>query len=179
MVERNDGQGWMILDDKLVKEAWRQSTPGKVLTFQWQLAALNMLFGKTKAASVDGLSAKFGFDRDTLATTIDEYNRIADGELEDPFGKAPEDARGLQGPYHVLDVSLAAKLLPCTVLTMGGLVPNEETGRVTRDDGTEIEGLYAAGRTAVGIPSHLYMSGLSIADCVFSGRRAGRHAGAG
>ena len=179
MVERNDGKGWLILDDKLVKEAWRQSTPGKVLTFQWQLAALNMLFGKTKAENVDELSEKFGFDRDTLAATIDEYNRISNAEFEDPFGKAPDDVPGLQGPYHVIDVSLAAKLLPCTVLTMGGLVPNEETGRVTRDDGAEIEGLYAAGRTAVGIPSHLYMSGLSIADCVFSGRRAGRHAGAG
>ena len=30
-----------------------------------------------------------------------------------------------------------------------------------------------AGRTAIGIPSHLYISGLSLADCVFSGRRAG------
>jgi len=39
-----------------------------------------------------------------------------------------------------------------------------------------IEGLYAAGRTAVGICSEQYVSGLSIADCVFSGRRAGRHA---
>ncbi len=38
--------------------------------------------------------------------------------------------------------------------------------------------LYAAGRTAVGICSNSYVSGLSLADCVFSGRRAGRHAAA-
>jgi 3-oxo-5alpha-steroid 4-dehydrogenase len=37
-------------------------------------------------------------------------------------------------------------------------------------------GLYAAGRTAVGICSNSYVSGLSLADCVFSGRRAGRSA---
>ncbi|MNN77179.1 hypothetical protein D3C81_1936200 [compost metagenome] len=46
--------------------------------------------------------------------------------------------------------------------------------------GQAIPGLYAAGRTAIGIPSHLYISGLSLADCVFSGRRAGEaaaHAG--
>jgi len=38
-----------------------------------------------------------------------------------------------------------------------------------------VPGLYAAGRTAVGICSNSYVSGLSLADCVFSGRRAGRH----
>ncbi|MNF12495.1 hypothetical protein D3C80_2140020 [compost metagenome] len=42
--------------------------------------------------------------------------------------------------------------------------------------GQAIPGLYAAGRTAIGIPSHLYISGLSLADCVFSGRRAGEAA---
>jgi 3-oxo-5alpha-steroid 4-dehydrogenase len=73
-----------------------------------------------------------------------------------------------------MDISLDARLLPCTVLTMGGLVVDEATGAVLRADGTAIGGLYAAGRTAVGVPSHLYMSGLSIADGVFSGRRAAR-----
>ncbi|WP_159083087.1 hypothetical protein [Lysinibacillus sp. 2017] len=36
-------------------------------------------------------------------------------------------------------------------------------------------GLYAAGRTAVGICSNSYISGLSLADGMFSGRRAARH----
>ncbi|MCP5093043.1 MAG: FAD-binding protein, partial [Gammaproteobacteria bacterium] len=176
MVEHNDGVGWLILDDKLVKEAWKQAQPGKVLPFQWQLAALNMLFGKKKFDSVNELSVKLGCDPETLGATIDEYNRAAKGEVEDPFGKAPEDVPGLEAPFHVINVSLGAKLLPCTVLTMGGLLLDEETGQVQREDGSAIEGLYAAGRTAVGIPSNLYMSGLSIADCIFSGRRAGRHA---
>ena len=39
-------------------------------------------------------------------------------------------------------------------------------------------GLYAAGRNAVGICSNSYVSGLSLSDCIFSGRRAGRHAAA-
>jgi 3-oxo-5alpha-steroid 4-dehydrogenase len=45
---------------------------------------------------------------------------------------------------------------------------------VKREDGSRIEGLYAAGRTAIGVCSQQYVSGLSIADCVYSGRRAGR-----
>jgi len=45
---------------------------------------------------------------------------------------------------------------------------------VLREDGAPIGGLFAAGRSAVGICSGGYVSGLSIADCIFSGRRAGR-----
>ena len=64
------------------------------------------------------------------------------------------------------------------MLTLGGLVVDHGTGQVLRADGTAVPGLYAAGRSAVGLCSRSYVSGLSIADCVFSGRRAGRHASA-
>ncbi len=67
---------------------------------------------------------------------------------------------------------------PAPMLTLGGLVVAEETGQVRRADGTTVPGLYAAGRSAVGLCSRSYVSGLSLADCVFSGRRAGRHAAA-
>ena len=52
-----------------------------------------------------------------------------------------------------------------------------KTGEVLAERGGVIKGLYAAGRSAVGVASHSYVSGLSIAGCIFSGRRAGRHAG--
>jgi 3-oxo-5alpha-steroid 4-dehydrogenase len=64
------------------------------------------------------------------------------------------------------------------MLTLGGLVVAEDTGQVCRADGSAIAGLYAAGRSAVGLCSNSYVSGLSLADCVYSGRRAGRHAAA-
>jgi len=51
---------------------------------------------------------------------------------------------------------------------------SEETGQVLRSDGSGIANLYAAGRAAIGICSNVYMSGLSVADCIFSGRRVGR-----
>ncbi|MGH6631224.1 MAG: FAD-binding protein, partial [Burkholderiales bacterium] len=44
--------------------------------------------------------------------------------------------------------------------------------------GMPIAGLYAAGRCAVGVASNRYVSGLSLADCLFSGRRAGAQAAA-
>lgn len=62
------------------------------------------------------------------------------------------------------------------MLTLGGLVVAEDTGQVRRADGSVIDGLYAAGRSAVGVCSNSYVSGLSLADCVFSGRRACLHA---
>ena len=63
------------------------------------------------------------------------------------------------------------------MLTLGGLVVAEDTGQVRRADGTLVPGLYAAGRSAVGLCSRSYVSGLSLADCVFSGG-AGQHAAA-
>ena len=176
MVARAEGKAWLILSSKLVRESWRQIAPGKVLPFQQQLAALNLLFAKRRVGTVAGLCRKCGFDEEVLADTLAKTAQAARGEIEDPFGKPAEDRCELRPPFHVIDVSLDAKLLPCTVLTVGGLVVNEATGQVRREDGHEIGGLYAAGRTAVGIPSHLYVSGLSIADCVFSGRRAAQHA---
>jgi 3-oxo-5alpha-steroid 4-dehydrogenase len=77
-------------------------------------------------------------------------------------------------PYALLDISIKPSVAyPCPMLTLGGLVVDEETGGVRRCDGSVVEGLYAAGRSAVGICSNSYVSGLSLADCVFSGRRAG------
>ena len=69
-------------------------------------------------------------------------------------------------------------MFPCASIPMGGLRVDEASGLVSRPDGSLIAGLYAAGRAAVGIPSKFYVSGTAIADCVFSGRRAGRAAAA-
>ncbi|GAC14007.1 FAD-binding protein [Aliiglaciecola lipolytica] len=176
MVERNNGKAWLILDSKLVKQAWREIAPGKVLPFQQMLAALNHIVVKKKFKTVNALCEHYKFDEPTLTKSIQQYGQIADGGVIDEFGKSSTDASVLNPPFHVIDISLAQSLLPCTVLTMGGLDVNEKTGEVVDKNKQSIKGLYAAGRTAVGIPSNLYMSGLSLADCIFSGRRAANHA---
>ncbi len=82
-----------------------------------------------------------------------------------------------RAPYSLIDLSIRPRpAYPAPMLTLGGLAVAEDTGEVLRDDGTTISGLYAAGRSAVGLCSRSYVSGLSLADCVYSGRRAGRHA---
>ena len=67
-------------------------------------------------------------------------------------------------------------LFPAPCMTLGGLRVAGETGNVVRADGSVIEGLYAAGRNAVGVSSRSYLSGLAHADGFFSGRNAGRSA---
>jgi 3-oxo-5alpha-steroid 4-dehydrogenase len=97
------------------------------------------------------------------------------GGPEDPAGKSAELLRAQdRPPYSLIDCSIRPRLAyPAPMLTLGGLVVAEETGQVRRADGTTVHGLYAAGPSAVGLCSRSYVSGLSLADCVFSGRRAG------
>jgi len=81
-----------------------------------------------------------------------------------------------KAPFYAIDISIDQKMFPLATLTLGGLRVNEVDGHVVDAGGREIDGLFAAGRTAVGLASSRYVSGLSLADCVFSGRRAGRAA---
>jgi 3-oxo-5alpha-steroid 4-dehydrogenase len=97
----------------------------------------------------------------------------------DTMGKPAEYCTALgEGPYYALDCS-ADSLMLCPALSLGGLKVEEASGQVLAAANMPVGGLYAAGRSAVGVASRSYVSGLSIADCIFSGRRAGRHAALG
>ncbi|CAH0035782.1 unnamed protein product [Clonostachys rhizophaga] len=137
-----------------------------------------LLWGHKKSSTLEGLALKFGISPDGLRQTASTYNRaIAEGEA-DPMHKAAEYCTPIsQGPFYGVDISAQPAGVQATHgLTLGGLIVDGETGLVCRKDGSTIKRLYAAGRTAVGICSNSYISGLSIADGVFSGIRAGEHA---
>lgn len=179
MVEEHDGQAILILDRRGFREARAQSGPGKAQWFQWLPALMNLYTNCRHASTLEGLARQCRIDPAGLAATLERYNAAADGEAPDAFGKDPEHMRRLEPPFIAINCSIDAKRFPCPTLTLGGLVVDGETGQVRREsDGGGVEGLYAAGRNAVGISSENYVSGLSIADCVFSGRRAGKHAAA-
>jgi len=173
------GQAWLLVDRATVAEARRQLR-GSTLWFQRLQAWYLLTAGRVSAPTVAGLAARAGVDPAGLAATLDAYNAAAAAGRADPAGK-PASLVWAQDrpPYSLVDCSVRPRLAyPAPMLTLGGLVVAEETGQVRRADGSAVAGLYAAGRTAVGICSHSYVSGLSLADCVFSGRRAGRHAAA-
>ncbi len=119
-------------------------------------------------------------DADGLAATVAAHNAAAAAGHDDPAGKPADQVRAQdKPPYSLIDCSVRPRLAsPAPMLTLGGLMVAEDTGQVRRADGSRVPGLYAAGRTAVGLCSRSYVSGLSLADCVFSGRRAGWHAAA-
>lgn len=175
--ERQGGESFLILDQRLLRAALAQVAHPRVLPFQRDLAQLNTWLAVRSAPTIAALARKIGVDAAGLVETVASYNRAARGEAEDPWGKSASDMQGLlTPPYSAIDVSLGARLFPCPTLTLGGLAIDEESGQVAHIDGGVIPGLYAAGRSAVGVCSGNYVSGLSISDCIFSGRRAARHA---
>jgi len=175
MTENHNGRAWMILDKALVKQALDDVKGDKALSFQRALAKLNAYFGAKKAKSVDDLSELIGVDSTNLTAQLAEYNKMARGEMADPFEKTKEDIAEIDASKIIaIEISLTAKLFPCPTLTLGGLKVDEITGGVIGGNGKAIKGLYAAGRNAVGVASWNYISGLSIADCVYSGRRAAK-----
>jgi 3-oxo-5alpha-steroid 4-dehydrogenase len=179
LIEHNEGRAFIIFDQPLYEETLEQLRSRELYSFQKGPALLALKFARRKAESLDALAAACGFDLATFGETIAAYNSAAAGTAPDAFGKSAEDMRPIaRGPFYAIDVSVTSRLFPLPILSLGGLVVDEDTGAVRRGDGTPIAGLYAAGRNAVGVCSHLYVSGLSVADCIFSGRRAAASAAA-
>ena len=177
VAESKDGIAWLILDKDMRREALRNSFPGagRLLVIHCMPALMSIIFGSRKATTIAELAAKCELDRDALERTVAVYNEAQAGGEPDQFGKSQKYCRPIiNGPFYALDISLRSKTVPLFTFTLGGLVVDEKSGAVRKVDGSLIRGLYAAGRAAVGLPSNYYISGLSIADCVFSGRRAGR-----
>lgn len=175
MCEQADGRAWLIIDSRLRREALRQCLQGGLWLFQSGPALMLMLAGAVKAPDAAALAVKLGMPPHQLRTTLTAYNAAAKGECADAFGKsAPMLAELQDGPLYAIDISMDSRIFPCPVITLGGLRVDEDSGTVLRTDGSPIRGLHAAGRTALGIASNHYVSGLSLADCIWSGRRAGR-----
>jgi len=180
MVEENDGVAILVINGELKKIAREQCKPGKAQWFQRAPALLNLWFNSKEAKSVEELAKVAKVPVDALRRTLDEYNDAADGKTADRFHKDADKMHAMRnGPYFAINAGIKSKRFPCPTLTLGGLVVDERTGQVKGEDGGVIPGLYAAGRNAVGVCSRQYVSGLSIADCVYSGRRAGGAAARG
>ncbi|UCH29697.1 MAG: FAD-binding protein [Myxococcales bacterium] len=180
MVEENDGEAIVIINAELKKLAREQCKPGRAQWFQRAPALLNLWFNTKEASSIEELAKITKVPADALQKTLDEYNDAADGKTADRFGKDADKMHAMRsGPYYAINAGIRSKRFPCPTLTLGGLVVDEGTGQVKGESGSVIPGLYAAGRNAVGVCSRQYVSGLSIADCVYSGRRAGGAAARG
>ena len=118
-----------------------------------------------KADTIAELAEKTGLSVDALTATVDRFNGFArSGEDEDfnrgesaydryygdPTNKPnPNLGEINNAPYY------AAKMVPGDLGTKGG-VRTDVHGRALRDDGSIIEGLYAAGNVSSPVMGHTY-----------------------
>lgn len=110
------------------------------------------------------LEAEIGLPAGSLQATLDAYNRHAANGEDPVHHKAPEHVVALHPPYGVVDLSVDRSYY--ATFTLGGL--RTDVG------GSVLPGLYAAGRTTAGIAVGGYVSGISLGDGTYFGRRAGR-----
>jgi 3-oxo-5alpha-steroid 4-dehydrogenase len=113
-----------------------------------------------------------------LTQTVAYYNAHAAQGQDPQFRKARKWLKPLtEPPFVAIDLRVDYAAYAC--FTLGGLW-TRPGGEVLSSDGRAIPGLYAAGRTACGLPrwGEGYSSGMSLADATFFGREAGRAAAA-
>jgi 3-oxo-5alpha-steroid 4-dehydrogenase len=172
------GRAWLILPAASFRRAIKQSVSSGMLFFKFYgvPALLNMFLGGTKrAVSLEGLARKCRVDAASLLKTMEAYQLTLASGRSDELGRLGENRKPiLKGPYYAINMSIPNVYAFTYFFTLGGLVVDEDTGAVKTAAGQPIEGLYAAGRAAVGLCSNGYISGMSIGDGMFSGRRAGR-----
>ncbi|MCV7425587.1 FAD-binding protein [Mycobacterium montefiorense] len=177
MIQDHNGQGWILVDQALLRQA-RTELPQQAIWFQRLQMEAMLRTDRIRADTLEEVAIKAGIDPAGLRRTVAAHNEAAGAGQLDPMGKPAEFVRPVgQGPFSLIAISVKRSLInPCPMFTLGGLLVDELTGAVKTVAGEPIPGLYAAGRTAVGICANSYVSGLSLADCIFSGRRAAEHA---
>ncbi len=160
MMRQPDDRCWLLVDNSIFARPW---------VFQdIEISATG--------ESWEEVEAELGMPAGELVHTIDTYNHHATQGKDPMWHKVAQFLKPLtEPPFAALNFSGDA--VRGTSFTLGGL-STLPTGQVLTPDGSIIEGLYAAGRTACGIPrwGEGYSSGMSLGDSSFFGRQAGRHA---
>lgn len=185
------GVGWLVIDAPIadaVRRQVREATPihrrglrelisGRAnhVVFPKLFGPLNLHVNREVGDTLDELARHCRIDPRRLRETVDAYNDLAAAGGPDPLGKSAEHLHRIATPpFSAVRCHLDGLVFPAPCITLGGLATDATTQNVLREDGSAIEGLYAVGRCAAGIVSRSYVSGLSLADCVHSGRTAGR-----
>jgi succinate dehydrogenase/fumarate reductase flavoprotein subunit len=129
--------------------------------------------------SWEEVEAELEMPTGTLSTTMAFYNAHAHEGRDPLFDKKPPILTPLdQGPFVALELNFQTSYF--SFFTLGGLRTSADAEVLDRT-GVPIPGLFAAGRCTSGLPAwgHGYSSGMSLADCTFFGRQAGKGAARG
>ncbi|MDO5025107.1 MAG: FAD-dependent oxidoreductase [Trueperella sp.] len=138
-----------------------------------------------KADTLEELAAMIDVPVDKLRETTETFNRYARNGVDEDFHRGEDEHDFFYGDrYHKPNPSLgpiekgpfyATAVYPGDIGTSGGLVIDTKA-RVTRPDGSVIEGLYAAGNTTKSVVGHTYTAGgTSIGAALVFGHIAANH----
>jgi len=126
------------------------------------------------ASSIAELEGEMALPAGSLVSSVALYNQHATRGEDPLFHKGREFLKPLVVPPFAA-IEVGTEQVTYATFTLGGLHTNS-AGEVLNPEGKGIPGLYAAGRTTSGIAAIGYVSGISLGDASFFGRRAGRSA---
>ncbi|MBF6223311.1 FAD-dependent oxidoreductase [Nocardia abscessus] len=154
---QQDNQAYLVIDEAAYEEALttETSTPFFRQPPTWV------------AETIAELEAEMGLPGQALQATVECYNLHAADGADPLLGKKPEWVRPLRGPVAAFDMRGFT-----AGFTLGGLRTDLDS-RVLHVSGEPIPGLFAAGRCTSGLCAGGYVSGASLGDGSFYGRRAG------
>lgn len=158
-----DGVAYLILDEEIFEYPWFARNGN-----------LKLLDGYE---TVEEMEQGLGIPDGNLVATMAAYSAAAANGEDPEFGKHEKWLKPLdRGPYAAFDLSYGKAHY--AGFTLGGLRVDVD-GRVLREDGAPVAGLYAAGASAatIALDANGYSSGTCLGTASFFGRRAGRHAG--
>ncbi|MER7449448.1 FAD-dependent oxidoreductase [Nocardia beijingensis] len=158
---RQSNQAFLIIDESALEES--QDTVSTT-------AAMRSEPPTWVAESVEELESEIGFPAGVLQATVEVYNRHAKDGVDPLLGKKSQWVKPIGTPLAAYDLRNRTG-----GFTLGGLRTDLDS-RVLHVSGEPIPGLFAAGRCTSGIAAGGYISGASLGDGSFYGRRAGRAA---
>jgi 3-oxo-5alpha-steroid 4-dehydrogenase len=153
-LHQHDGDIFMVLDESI---------------YERNMVGLRFAFAAETAAE---LARDLDLPVETFVDTIERYNADAARGIDSEFGKLPPFLQPLREPLGAIDLRVTSGAIYAT-FTLGGLHTDTD-GRVLGADGTPRPGLFAAGRASASLAAGGYVSGISLGDGTFFGRRCGQ-----
>jgi len=159
-LERGAIPAWLVLDGRHRRRyPFTSMLPG----ITPKAAIDNGFF--VRAATIGELAARTGIDADGLRATVERFNRFAASGVDEEFGRGASIYDNYYGdPTVKPNPNLgpidrppfwATRIYPGDLGTKGGLLTDEH-GRVLREDGSAIDGLYASGNSTASVMGRTY-----------------------
>ncbi|HJQ43748.1 MAG TPA: 3-oxosteroid 1-dehydrogenase [Jatrophihabitantaceae bacterium] len=151
---------WMVIDQGYRNRyPFAGLPPRKPFPGRWYKAG-----SLVQADTIAELAEKMGVPQDMLVATVERFNAFARDGKDGDFGRGESGYDKYYGDPRMKNPSLAplekapyyaVVMVPGDLGTKGGL-RTDVAGRVLREDGSVIPGLYAAGNASAPVMGHTY-----------------------